>query len=60
VEGPPPGVGVGQGRGGGVRVGVAGGRVYAFRSRETTGAFVEGRPFTPDEVRDTWTEIVRS
>lgn len=40
-------------------LGVAGGRVYAFRCRETTGAFVEGRPFTPEEVASSFDEIVR-
>lgn len=40
-------------------VGVAGGRIYTFRARETTGAFVEGRAFTPEGVRDAWSEITR-
>lgn len=41
-------------------VGVAGGRIYTFRSRETTGAFVEGGAFTPEGVRDAWAEITRA
>ncbi len=41
-------------------LGVAGGRVHALRSRETTGAFVEGRPFSPEEIRANFHEITRS
>ena len=41
-------------------LGVAGGRVYAFRTKETTGAFVEGRPFEIAEIRAAWNEITRS
>ncbi|MFW6050003.1 MAG: SDR family NAD(P)-dependent oxidoreductase [Myxococcota bacterium] len=40
-------------------LGVAGGRAYAVRCRETTGAFVEGRPFTPEEIATRLDEIVR-
>lgn len=40
-------------------VGVAGGRVYTFRSREASGAFVERRAFTPEEIRDAWAAITR-
>lgn len=41
-------------------LGVAGGRIYAIRSRETTGAFMEGRPFTPEEVGTAFEEITRT
>lgn len=40
-------------------LGVAGGRVYAFRIRETTGAFAEVGAFTPEAVRAAWVEITR-
>lgn len=40
-------------------LGVAGGRVYAFQSRETTGAFVEGRGFELEELPEAWSEITR-
>jgi NAD(P)-dependent dehydrogenase (short-subunit alcohol dehydrogenase family) len=40
-------------------LGVAGGRVYALRSRETTGAFAEQQGFTPDGIRNAWGEITR-
>lgn len=40
-------------------LGVAGGRVYAFRIRETTGAFAELGAFTPEAVRAAWAEIAR-
>lgn len=40
-------------------VGVAGGRLYAFQSRETVGAFVEGRGFSVDEIGPAWTEVTR-
>ena len=43
----------------GETLGVAGGRVYAFRIRETTGAFVEGRTFTPEEIHAQWAQITR-
>lgn len=39
-------------------LGVAGGRVYAFRCKETTGALVEGRAFTPEEVGSALDEII--
>lgn len=41
-------------------IGVAGGRVYAIRSRETTGAFTEGRPFTPAEIAKAWNDVTRT
>jgi hypothetical protein len=41
-------------------LGVAGGRIYALRTRETTGAFSEGRPFEPAEILSAWAEITRS
>lgn len=40
-------------------LGVAGGRIYAIQSRETTGAFVEGRGFKEDEIAAAWSEITR-
>lgn len=40
-------------------LGVAGGRIYAIQSRETTGAFVEGRGFEEAEIAEAWTEITR-
>jgi NAD(P)-dependent dehydrogenase (short-subunit alcohol dehydrogenase family) len=41
-------------------LGVAGGRVYALRSKETTGAFTESRPFTLEEIKAAFPEITRS
>lgn len=41
-------------------VGIAGARSYAFRARETTGAFGEGRPLSIREVRDAWRDITRA
>jgi NAD(P)-dependent dehydrogenase (short-subunit alcohol dehydrogenase family) len=38
-------------------LGVAGGRVYAFRSRETTGALVEEGPMQPEVVARLFAEI---
>lgn len=40
-------------------VGVAGGRLYAFQTRETVGAFIEGRGFSIDEIAGAWSEITR-
>ncbi|RLB48252.1 MAG: hypothetical protein DRJ42_23640 [Deltaproteobacteria bacterium] len=40
-------------------VGVAGGRLYALRARETTGAFSEGRPFTVEDIKAAWDEATR-
>lgn len=41
--------------------GVAGARVYALRTRETTGAFApNGRPFTPEELKTAFREITRA
>ncbi|MEM9187851.1 MAG: SDR family oxidoreductase [Myxococcota bacterium] len=40
-------------------IGVAGGRLYGFNTRETTGAFTSGEPMEPEEIRTRWTEIVR-
>lgn len=39
-------------------IGVAGGRIYAFKTRESSGAFRE-RPWTPEEVREAWPVITR-
>jgi NAD(P)-dependent dehydrogenase (short-subunit alcohol dehydrogenase family) len=41
-------------------VGIAGARAYAFRSRETTGSFSDGKPFSVHEVRDMWQDITRA
>jgi NAD(P)-dependent dehydrogenase (short-subunit alcohol dehydrogenase family) len=41
-------------------VGIAGARAYAFRTREATGAFSDGRPFSIRAVRDAWREITRT
>ena len=41
-------------------LGVAGGRIYALRSKETTGAFAESRPFTLEEIKAAFGEITRS
>ena len=41
-------------------LGVAGGRVYAFRTREATGAFSEGRPFEMEEIASVWNDITRT
>lgn len=41
-------------------VGVAGARTYAFKSRETTGHFGDGRPLDARAVRAAWPEITRS
>ena len=41
-------------------LGVAGGRIYALRSKETTGAFAESRPFTLEEIKTAFAEITRS
>jgi NAD(P)-dependent dehydrogenase (short-subunit alcohol dehydrogenase family) len=41
-------------------LGIAGARAYAFRSRETTGAFSDGRPLSVREVRDVWRDITRA
>ena len=40
-------------------LGVAGARAYAFRVRETAGAFSETRPFTVDELASAYREIVK-
>lgn len=40
-------------------LGVAGGRVYALQSRETTGAFSEGTSFDERELNLRWNEILR-
>lgn len=40
-------------------LGVAGARAYAFRVRETAGAFSETRPFTVDELAAAYREIVK-
>lgn len=41
-------------------LGVAGARAYAFRTRETAGAFSETRPFTIDEVAASFRDIVKA
>lgn len=41
-------------------LGVAGARAYAFRTRETAGAFSENRPFTIDEVAGAFRDIVKA
>lgn len=41
-------------------VGIAGARAYAFRSRETTGSFSDGKPLSVHEVRDVWQDITRA
>jgi NAD(P)-dependent dehydrogenase (short-subunit alcohol dehydrogenase family) len=41
-------------------LGIAGARAYAFRSRETTGSFSDGRPLSVREVRDAWRDITRA
>ncbi len=40
-------------------LGVAGGRLYAVQSRETTGAFLDGTNFTPEDVAAAWREVTR-
>jgi NAD(P)-dependent dehydrogenase (short-subunit alcohol dehydrogenase family) len=40
-------------------VGVAGGRLYGLRARETTGVFSEGRPFTEAEIAESFAEAMR-
>jgi len=40
-------------------VGIAGGRLYGLRARETTGVFSEGRPFTLDEIAEAFPEAMR-
>lgn len=39
-------------------VGAAGGRVYAFKTREANGAFRE-RPWSPEEIRDAWSSVTK-
>jgi NAD(P)-dependent dehydrogenase (short-subunit alcohol dehydrogenase family) len=41
-------------------VGVAGARAYAFRARETTGAFSDGKPLSIREVQASWRDITRA
>lgn len=41
-------------------VGIAGARAYAFRARETTGHFSDGRPLSIREVREAWRDITRA
>ncbi len=41
-------------------LGVAGGRIYALQSRETTGAFAEGRAFDPGEIGGVYAEVTRT
>jgi NAD(P)-dependent dehydrogenase (short-subunit alcohol dehydrogenase family) len=40
-------------------VGVAGSRVYTLRLHETTGAFLEGPLFGPDDVARAWSTVTR-
>jgi NAD(P)-dependent dehydrogenase (short-subunit alcohol dehydrogenase family) len=40
-------------------VGIAGGRLYALRARETTGIFSQGRPLTAEEIVNGWTDAMR-
>jgi len=40
-------------------VGVAGGRVYAFRHAETSGAFHEGAPAQLDAIAGLWRDVTR-
>jgi NAD(P)-dependent dehydrogenase (short-subunit alcohol dehydrogenase family) len=40
-------------------VGIAGGRLYGLRARETTGVFSEGRPFTETEIAESFAEAMR-
>ncbi len=40
-------------------VGIAGGRLYGLRARETTGIFSEGRPFTESEIAAGFAEAMR-
>ncbi len=40
-------------------LGVAGGRVYAIQTRETTGAHVEGRGFRAEELEGVWSDVIR-
>ena len=41
-------------------VGVAGTRLYAFRTRETPGYFGEGAPLSVPAIADAWAEIIRA
>jgi NAD(P)-dependent dehydrogenase (short-subunit alcohol dehydrogenase family) len=41
-------------------LGVAGSRIYAIQSRETTGAFAEGRAFDPGEILRAYAEVTRT
>ncbi|UJR79038.1 SDR family NAD(P)-dependent oxidoreductase [Sandaracinus amylolyticus] len=41
-------------------LGIAGARAYAFRARETTGSFSDGRPLSVRELRDVWRDITRA
>ncbi len=41
-------------------LGIAGGRIYALQSRETTGAFAEGRAFEPGEILRVYAEVTRT
>ncbi len=40
-------------------LGVAGGRLYAVQSRETTGAFLDQADFTPEDVAAAWPEVTQ-
>lgn len=40
-------------------IGVAGGRIYAFRHLETSGAFLEGPPPSLEEIGTAWRDVTR-
>jgi hypothetical protein len=43
----------------GEAIGVAGGRIYAFRHAETSGAFLEGPPATLAAIAAAWRDVTR-
>ncbi len=40
-------------------VGAAGSRVYTLRAHETSGAFLDGRPFGAEELAEAWPRVTR-
>jgi len=40
-------------------LGIAGGRAYSFRTRETPGVFAESGTFTSQDIGDQWDELLR-
>ncbi|HEY6876546.1 MAG TPA: SDR family oxidoreductase, partial [Polyangiales bacterium] len=40
-------------------IGVAGGRLYAFRHAETSGAYLEGNPPALTEIAASWRDVTR-